>query len=199
MPSPADITVARSRVAFRSGSASPCVSHRSWSRRLQPIVLALGVMAVASLARAEIKIGDTFPALIAAELTNLAGGEVPATKGKVVLVDFWASWCAPCKASFPMMARLHKDYAERGLVIAAIGIDDKPAAAVAFWKKLSPPFATLHDRTQALVKQVRVPTMPTSYLVARDGRVRFIHQGFQGEPTERELRKHIESLLAEKN
>ena len=148
---------------------------------------------------AETKVGDVFPELASAGLVPLGSAEVPATTGKVVLVDFWASWCAPCKASFPMMARLHQDFSQRGLVVTAIGINEKPAAAATFAKKLAPPFATLHDREQKLVKQVVVPTMPTSYLVGRDGRVRFVHQGFHGDATDRELRKQIELLLAEKN
>ncbi|MES2695830.1 MAG: TlpA disulfide reductase family protein [Verrucomicrobiota bacterium] len=161
--------------------------------------LLAALLALVGSARADIKTGDAFPALAANGVVNLAGGEVPVMEGKLVLVDFWASWCAPCKASFPMMAKLQKDYAERGLVIAAVGIDEKPAAATAFWKKMAPTFPTLHDRTQALVQKVGVPTMPTSYLVGRDGRVRFIHSGFHGDVTERELRKQIDSLLAEKN
>jgi thiol-disulfide isomerase/thioredoxin len=161
------------------------------------VVLAVALLLAAI--RAETKVGDSFPALQTAGLVPLGStGEIPATTGKVVLVDFWASWCAPCKASFPMMGQLHKDFAARGLVIAAIGVDEKPAAAAAFAKKLSPPFPTLHDREQTLVKQVGVPAMPTSYLVGRDGRVRFVHQGFHGETTDRALRKEIESLLAEK-
>jgi thiol-disulfide isomerase/thioredoxin len=151
----------------------------------------------AVLARAGVKVGDAFPALAPAGLVPLGGAEIPATAGKVVLVDFWASWCAPCKASFPMMAQLQKDFAARGLVIAAVGVDEKPAAAVAFAKKMAPPFPALHDRDQKLVSQVVVPTMPTSYLIGRDGRVRFVHEGFHGEATERELRKEIETLLAE--
>ena len=166
------------------------------TRKAAGVIIAL-LMAL-PLARAEIKTGDMFPALTSAGLMNLGDGALPATEGNVVLVDFWASWCAPCKASFPMMARLHKDYAGRGLVIAAIGIDEKPAAASAFVKKLNPPFPTLHDKAQTLVKQVVVPTMPTSYLVGRDGRVRFVHQGFHGDATDRELRKQIDTLLAEK-
>jgi thiol-disulfide isomerase/thioredoxin len=117
----------------------------------------------------------------------------------VVLVDFWASWCGPCKASFPALAQLQRDFAARGLLIAAVSVDEKPAAASAFVKKLAPNFPTLHDRSQTLVKQVGVPTMPTSYLLGRDGRVRFVHQGFHGETTERELRRQIETLLAEKS
>jgi len=124
---------------------------------------------------------------------------VPATAGQVVLVDFWASWCAPCKAAFGALAQLQKEFAGRGLVIVAVSVDEKPAAAAAFVKRLAPNFSTVHDRTQALVRQVGVPTMPTSYLVGRDGRVRFVQAGFHGEATERELRRQIELLLAEKS
>jgi thiol-disulfide isomerase/thioredoxin len=168
-----------------------------WSR-----VAAILCVALMSLSRsgAEIRVGDAFPELIAADIAPLGGtSDVPATAGKVVLVDFWASWCAPCKASFPMMAKLYRDFAAQGLVIAAVSVDDKSAAALAFVRKLAPPFATLHDREHTLVKNVAVPTMPTSYLVGRDGRVRFVHPGFQGDATERELRRQIESLLAEKS
>lgn len=158
----------------------------------------LAIFAVTSLARADIKVGEPFPAFAPAGVINLAGGELPATAGQIVLVDFWASWCAPCKASFPAMAKLHADYASRGLVIAAVSIDEKPAAALAFWKKLSPPFATVHDREQKLVQQVGVPTMPTSYLLDRSGRVRFVHEGFHGDVTDKKVRQEIEALLAEK-
>jgi thiol-disulfide isomerase/thioredoxin len=148
--------------------------------------------------RAEMKVGELFPALAPAGVVNLAGGDLPATNGHVVLVDFWASWCAPCKASFPAMAKLHADYAARGLIIAAISIDEKAPAALAFWKKQSPPFATLHDREQKLVKQVVVPTMPTSYLLDRTGKVRFVHEGFHGEASDKKVRQEIDALLAEK-
>jgi thiol-disulfide isomerase/thioredoxin len=172
---------------------------RTLQSALFACVIGAGAFFFLVQAHAETKTGDVFPALPPAGLVPLGNTSLPPTKGQVVLVDFWASWCAPCKASFPMMALLHKEFAGQGLVIAAIGVDEKPAAAAAFVRKLSPPFATLHDREQTLVQQVGVPTMPTTYLVGRDGRVRFVHLGFHGDTTARELRKQIETLLAEKN
>ena len=171
------------------------------ARALRPaffVLLSAYTLAFAALARADIKIGDTFPALAPAGVVAISGTAVPATAGQVVLIDFWASWCGPCKASFPSLAKIHNDLAPRGLVLLAISIDEKPAAAAAFAKKLAPPFATLHDREQQLVKAVGVPTMPTSYLVDRTGKVRFVHDGFHGAATEKLLRSQIETLLAEK-
>ncbi|MBS0632624.1 MAG: TlpA family protein disulfide reductase [Verrucomicrobia bacterium] len=156
---------------------------------------AAGLLALAPL-RAEIKAGDAFPALAEAGLT---GGTVPVTAGKVVVVDFWASWCAPCKASFPALAKIQADYAARGVVIVAVSVDEKDANYAAFVKKWAPPFAVVHDQTHRLAAAVDVPAMPSSYVLGRDGRVRFVHQGFHGAATDRELRAQLDQLLAEKN
>ncbi len=168
------------------------------SPRIKTLLVLPLALVCAVLARAEIKVGDTFPVFAANGVVAISGGALPATTGQVVLVDFWASWCAPCKASFPALAKIHTDFSPRGLILAAVSIDEKPAAASAFAKKLAPPFPTLHDREQKLVKQVVVPTMPTSYLVDRTGKVRFIHDGFHGDATDKLLRQQIATLLAEK-
>jgi len=157
-------------------------------------MMAAGFGLLAGAVSAQVKPGDAFPPIAAAEFD----GVLPATAGQVVLVDFWASWCAPCRASFPAYARLQGAYAARGLVILAVSVDRAPAAFTAFVRKLNPPFSTVRDRGQKLVREVAVPTMPSSYLVGRDGTVRFVHAGFYGERTERELRSEIESLLRER-
>jgi thiol-disulfide isomerase/thioredoxin len=144
---------------------------------------------------AQVAPGDPFPSLVSA---GLAGAPLPETAGRVVLVDFWASWCAPCKASFPVYSRIQSDYAGRGLVIVAVGVDDTPAAFAAFMDRMKPSFYAVHDAKHALVASVQVPTMPTSYLMDRSGKVRFMHPGFHGDRTDRELRREIDALLAEK-
>jgi thiol-disulfide isomerase/thioredoxin len=145
-----------------------------------------GVLVLA--ARAETRVGDRFPALPAG---------APAVAGQVAVIDFWASWCAPCKASFTAYARLHAAYAPRGVVVIGVGVDESAPAFAAFVKQFAPPFATVRDAGHRLVAEVRVPAMPACYLLGRDGRVRFVHQGFHGEATDRELRREIDSLLAE--
>jgi thiol-disulfide isomerase/thioredoxin len=165
--------------------------------RLELTFLAAAVVAVASL-RGAVQPGDRFPELTGDDLPRLAGEGLPERTGRVVLVDFWASWCGPCKASFPVLDQLHRDYATKGLVVVGVGVDEKPAAAADFVRRLAPAFPVVHDRAQRLVKAVAVPTMPTSYLLGRDGRVRFVHRGFHGERSARELRAQIETLLAEK-
>jgi thiol-disulfide isomerase/thioredoxin len=158
----------------------------------------MAAVLIAAGLRAEIKVGDAFPDLAGAGVVPLAGGALPKTAGKVTLVDFWASWCAPCKASFPAMAKLHTDFAARGLVVAAVSVDEKAAPAEAFARKLAPPFATLLDRDKKLVSAVAVPAMPTSYLVGTDGRVKAIYQGFHGDDTDRVVRRDIETALAQR-
>jgi thiol-disulfide isomerase/thioredoxin len=154
----------------------------------------LAVLLTAATVRAEIKIGDRCPDLQSAGLE----GTVPATAGQVVWVDFWASWCAPCKASFPVYAKLHAEFRARGLSLIAVGVDEKVADYTAFLKREQPPFATPRDAGQKVVAAFKPPSMPTSYLIDRRGIVRFIHSGFHGADTEKHLRAELEILLKEK-
>ncbi|MBX3737836.1 MAG: TlpA family protein disulfide reductase [Candidatus Didemnitutus sp.] len=166
------------------------------SSRKLPALLAAGLLilgVLASSARAQLARGDAFPDLAAAQLE----GALPVTQGRVVLVDFWASWCAPCKASFPALGQVHRDYDARGVTIVAVSEDDKAKDYAAFLKKYAPPFATVRDAAHKLAGAVKVPAMPTTLVLGRDGRVRAVFTGYHGEETEKSLRAALDAALAE--
>jgi thiol-disulfide isomerase/thioredoxin len=124
-------------------------------------------------------------------------GSLPETGGRVLLVDFWASWCAPCQASFPDLADIHRDYAARGVTLVAVSVDKSARAYEAFVKKHAPPFATARDARQEYVAAVGVPAMPTSVVVGRDRRIRAVFPGYHGEKTGAALRAALEAALTE--
>jgi thiol-disulfide isomerase/thioredoxin len=140
------------------------------------------------------KQSSAFPDLRAFELE----GKLPEKlKGQVVLVDFWASWCAPCKKSFPAMEDLNKQYAGQGLVIVAVSVDEKQEDMQRFLERMPVSFVTVRDANHKLVAAVDVQTMPTSFLLGRDGTVRYTHSGFYGDQTIKQYHDEIEQLLKE--
>lgn len=154
-------------------------------------VFLTGTMALSASAR--LGPGDKFPPLAEAGLE----GTLPATAGHVLLIDFWASWCAPCKASFPALAQLHTDYASRGVIVLGVSVDDRPNDYAAFVKRHAPPFVTVRDQAHKLAAAAQVPAMPTTFVVGRDGRVRAVQPGYHGEATDKALRAALETALAE--
>ena len=139
-----------------------------------------------------VKVGDTFPDLAPFKLE----GKLPdSLKGKVVMIDFWASWCGPCKQSFPAMEELHQRYQDKGLVIIAINVDEKGSDMEAFLKNNAATFAVVRDAGQKLVEQAGIATMPSSFLIDREGKVRFMHTGFRGAETKKKYEEEIQLLL----
>ncbi|HZZ56580.1 MAG TPA: TlpA disulfide reductase family protein [Opitutaceae bacterium] len=128
---------------------------------------------------------------------GLTGAPIPDLAGKVVLVDFCASWCAPCRASFPAYNRLLEEFGPKGFMVVGVSVDTDPAAYAAMLRKLHPSFVVLNDPQHKLVSLVQVPGMPTSYLIDRAGKVAGVRIGFHSGDTENELRRAIARLVAE--
>ncbi len=156
--------------------------------------LVLG-LALACSASGQVKSGQPFPALTGHGLE----GTLPDTAGHVVLIDFWATWCAPCKASFPAYTEIQREFAPRGFVLLAVSVDQTAAPYEQFIERFKPAFPTVRDGKQKLISEVRVPAMPTSYLLDRHGIVRSVHSGYHGESTVKALRDEINRLLEEKS
>jgi thiol-disulfide isomerase/thioredoxin len=146
-------------------------------RRFVPILMLL----VASLARAD----DTPPAL-----------DLDAYVGRVVYVDFWASWCGPCRAAYPWMQSLSDRFAEQGLTVLTVNVDRDRQAAEAFLAAIETDLPVIWDPEGVLAAEYKLQGMPTSYVYGRDGTLRATHLGFDAKRTD-ELVAEIEALLAE--
>jgi cytochrome c biogenesis protein CcmG/thiol:disulfide interchange protein DsbE len=104
-------------------------------------------------------------------------------RGKIVYVDFWASWCVPCRESFPWMNAMQGRYAGRDLLIVAVNLDEKRADADAFLARYPAQFRVAFDATSASAKAFGVKAMPTSFIVGRDGTLLYEHRGFRESQT----------------
>jgi cytochrome c biogenesis protein CcmG, thiol:disulfide interchange protein DsbE len=113
--------------------------------------------------------------------------------GKVVVIDFWATWCVPCKESFPAYQRLAQKFGSK-LAVIGISVDEDPSGIPAFAKDTGAKFPLAWDDGQGTSKSYQPPTMPTSFVVDQAGIVRFVHSGFRS-GDEQALESEIASLL----
>jgi len=118
-------------------------------------------------------------------------------RGQVVLLDFWASWCGPCKLEMPYLNMLQKIYGREGFKVVAVNIDNKLPNAIKFIEKTGVKLVVLWDAKKQVVKSYDVNTMPTSFLIDQTGTIRHINSGFQTEDFQI-YKKQTASLLNNK-
>lgn len=115
-------------------------------------------------------------------------------KGKVIYLDFWASWCTPCRKSFPWMNEMQERYGKNGLVVVAINLDKDKTALNKFRKKYPVDFIIAEDPNGDIAKQYKVLGMPSAYLISREGKIINSHIGFR-EKDKAKLEAKIKALL----
>ncbi len=150
---------------------TPTLSH-SVRRLLTGVLLAMlaGVCAAAPAATA-----PDFT-LRTADGKNLRLAE---QRGRVVLVNFWATWCAPCRQEMPLLNQLYQKYQGSGFTLLGVNVDEDSRNAINLATKLGVSFPVLLDADKAVSKRYDLSSMPSTLLIDRDGKVRYVHRGYQ--------------------
>ena len=131
-------------------------------------------------------------------LKSLNGSNVKLSelRGKVVLLNFWASWCGPCREEMPLLNKIHNKYQPLGFTILGVNVEEQSDAAKNFIAQRPVDFPILLDSKNQVSKMYDVVAMPTTVLIDRDGNMRFLHQGYQS-GDEAEYRKMVKKLVRE--
>jgi len=160
------------------------------------LLLGAFALALAPCAMA-IEAGSAVPPLALARLAEPAQSiSLASLRGSVVYVDFWASWCVPCRLSMPALDALYRRHRDRGFAVVGINKDVTPADAERFLKRVPVTFPLALDAQDAAARAFEVKAMPSGYLVDRKGVIRHVHRGFTAE-TAAAIEGEIEALLKE--
>ncbi|MEY4764501.1 MAG: hypothetical protein RI907_1174 [Pseudomonadota bacterium] len=153
-----------------------------WTRTASAVAWALSTLAAVPQAHA-VAVGEPAPDF---QLPSATDGRGPNSslalrdlRGRVVYLDFWASWCGPCKQSFPWMNALQQRFGAQGLQVVAVNLDEHRDEAQRFLAKVPAQFRVAFDGQGDTPRRYAIAGMPTSVLIGPDGRVLFVHAGFR--------------------
>lgn len=132
-------------------------------------------------------------------VTTLQGFEelVASHKGKVIYLDFWASWCGPCRKSFPWMNTMQQQYQQEGLVVISVNLDNDKALAEEFLSEVPAEFTVFYDPKGKVARKFKLRGMPSSYLIDRAGKMVSAHVGFS-DSKKAKYQQEIKDLLDKK-
>lgn len=165
------------------------------SRRLVFTAPFLFAVACASGAPSAAAVSSTEPLEFSLPGANGDTVDLKDFRGKPVILDFWASWCEPCKTAMPFFDELQAKYGD-ALVVIGVSVDDRAEAMKEALAQRPVRFLIVHDQKGSLAQRLEVSTMPSTYLLGRDGVVRQVHRGFVASDQEG-LEVQVQRLLAE--
>jgi peroxiredoxin len=140
-------------------------------------------------------VGQQAPAFTAPALDGAKSISLAAHRGKVVYLDFWASWCTPCLTSLPLLEELRKQFPSDQFQILAVNVDQDPEKARKFLERTKIGYPSATDPKGSIPESFGIETMPTSFLIDRRGVIRYVHHGFRKGDVE-PLRERIAKLVA---
>ncbi len=117
-------------------------------------------------------------------------------RGEVVMLNFWASWCGPCRQEMPELDKLYQRYKDAGFTVLGVNVETDTTAANKLLKKIPVSFPVLYDTESTASKLFDVDAMPTTLLIVRDGQLRYIHRGYKP-GYENHYRQQIKELIRE--
>jgi len=158
------------------------------------IALAVALVAAASMGFA-VEPGAAAPDFRLMPFAGTKSASLSDYRGKVVLVDFWASWCGPCRQSLPLYNNLQADFPADDFAIVAIGLDEDTADALAFLREHPIKYTALQNPKGDVAQAFGLKGMPSSYLIDRNGVVRYRHIGFEPRDIDA-LKREIAALIA---
>ena len=140
--------------------------------------------------------GEAAPEFTLPELDQSGDVSLSSTNGKVRYLDFWASWCAPCRVSFPQIIALQSALSNDDFEVIAVNVDENPKLAIKFLRRYETNYKILSDPKGNVASLYQLPGMPTSFLLDRTGKIRLVHSGYKAGDMQK-IRATIESLLTE--
>ncbi len=169
-------------------------------KRLKPSVLAKPTLLIALSFLGHpafpATLGDQAPQFSLPQLNNGHIVELTDYRGKVIYLDFWASWCPPCRVSIPEIESMQKTLSNEDFEVLAINLDKDKHAARQFLKRFPVSYTVLSDINGKVAKDYALPGMPTSYVVSKNGEVTMVHKGFKSGDMAK-ISAHIKRLLHE--
>jgi thiol-disulfide isomerase/thioredoxin len=117
-------------------------------------------------------------------------------RGNVVMINFWASWCGPCRQEMPLLDEFYKKYNKLGFVLLGVNVEEDSSKAAGYLKEVPVSFPILFDNTNAVSKMYDIDAMPSTVLVDRNGNMRFLHRGYKP-GDENEYKKLMKKLMRE--
>ena len=160
-----------------------------------PLALGLGLLLLAPVAAVGLEAGSPAPLFAVPALDGSGTVALADHRGKVVYLDFWASWCAPCLTGMPLIDRLRQEFDPEDFVVLAVNVDGDPDQARKLLARRPVGYVSASDPAGELPERFGLSTMPTSYLIDRTGKVRYVHEGFRKGDVD-VLRQEIHKLLA---